>query len=51
VESNHIPNPVKTGYVRTQLASIDRIERVLGYRPSISLRQGVEEILSIRSSR
>jgi UDP-glucose 4-epimerase len=44
----HIPNPVGTGYVLQQVASIDRIRRVLGYEPSISLREGIREILDLR---
>lgn len=48
VQPQHIPNPVKTGYVRTQIADVSLAQEVLGYEPSISLRQGVQEILDVR---
>jgi UDP-glucose 4-epimerase len=51
VEPQHVPNPVATGYVLQQVASLDRIQRVLGYRPSVSLRDGVKEILDLRAGR
>ena len=48
VEPEHVPNPVKSGYVRQQIACIERTSRILGYRPEISLRSGVLEILESR---
>lgn len=51
VEPEHIPNPVRQGYVRFQCASLDRITTQLGYRASVSLREGVDEILGLRGSR
>ncbi|MCC2669795.1 MAG: NAD-dependent epimerase/dehydratase [Armatimonadetes bacterium] len=48
VTPQHIINPVKTGYVQQQIASIDKISAELGYEPSITLREGVEEILRFR---
>jgi UDP-glucose 4-epimerase len=48
VEPEYIPNPVRTGYVRQQAASLARIQAVLGYQPSVSLRQGIQEILQLR---
>ncbi len=50
VEPQHIENPVAAGYVRSQQASLEKVQRVLGYRPSVSLRQGVEEIVRIRAA-
>lgn len=50
VRAEHIPNPVRTGYVLQQVCSIDRISQELGYRPEITLREGVEEILRERAS-
>jgi len=40
-----IPNPVREGYVKTQLASLDKIKTELGYAPTISLEDGVAEIV------
>lgn len=48
VNAEHIPNPVAAGYVRSQCASLDQIERVLGYKPTVSLREGIQEILDVR---
>jgi UDP-glucose 4-epimerase len=48
VNPQHIPNPVKTGYVRQQIADVSLAQEVLGYEPSITLRQGVQEILDVR---
>lgn len=48
IQPENIPNPVETGYVRQQLASIDRIQRVLGYQPAVTLKDGIQEILSLR---
>lgn len=50
VVPQHIPNPVKTGYVRQQVCSIEKIQRVLGYAPSVTLREGVREILELRKN-
>jgi len=44
----HIPNPVKTGYVLQQFADLEHIGNVLGYRPSVSIAEGVREILEAR---
>lgn len=48
VQPEHIPNPVKTGYVRQQIADVSLAQEVLGYEPSITLREGVQEILEAR---
>ncbi|MGV3722189.1 MAG: NAD-dependent epimerase/dehydratase family protein [Actinomycetota bacterium] len=48
VRPQHIPNPVHTGYVRQQICNIDRIRRALGFQPSVSLREGISEILQVR---
>lgn len=39
-----IVNPVKEGYVRKQLADINKIKKELGFRPSVSLEEGLKEI-------
>lgn len=45
VPPKFIPNPVKEGYVKTQLASLDKIKSELGYEPSVSLEDGIREIV------
>lgn len=45
IEPEHIPNPVKEGYVRSQLASTEKIERELGYKAEVGLREGIGEII------
>ncbi len=42
-----IPNPVKEGYVMTQLASLDKISKELGYQPTISLEEGIKRLVEI----
>lgn len=41
IEPKHIENPVKEMYVRTQLADIGKITNMLGYKPSVSLKDGI----------
>ena len=45
IEPELIPNPVKEGYVKSQLASIDKISTELGYKPTIELEEGIKEIV------
>jgi UDP-glucose 4-epimerase len=40
-----IPNPLKGVYIKTQLAGIDKISGELGYKPSVSLEDGIKEIV------
>jgi UDP-glucose 4-epimerase len=47
VRPERIPNPVKTGYVRQQICNIDRIRRVLAFEPTVTIREGVREILGL----
>jgi len=42
-----IPNPVKEGYVMTQLASLDKISKQLGYKPSVTLEQGIKILVDM----
>ncbi len=44
IEPNFIPNPVKEGYVRSQLADINKISTELGYSPTVELEDGIREI-------
>ncbi len=41
IKATYIPNPVKEGYVRGQHADIMKISRILGYKPTVSLEQGI----------
>jgi UDP-glucose 4-epimerase len=49
IHPEYIPNPVRTGYVRQQAADIQRLRTTVGYEPSVSLREGIEEILRLRA--
>lgn len=40
-----IENPIKSGYIKTQLAGIEKIATELGYAPSVSLEEGIKEIV------
>jgi len=40
-----IENPIKSGYIKTQLAGIEKISTELGYAPSVSLEEGIKEIV------
>jgi len=40
-----IPNPLKGIYIKTQLAGIEKISTELGYKPSVSLEEGIKEIV------
>ncbi|MFA5926271.1 MAG: NAD-dependent epimerase/dehydratase family protein [Parcubacteria group bacterium] len=43
LEPEHIPNPVKEGYVKSQCADISKISRRLGYNPNVKLKEGISE--------
>lgn len=45
IEPELIPNPVKEGYVKSQLASVDKISNELGYQPTVELEDGIREIV------
>lgn len=46
IAPKHIENPVQESYVRSQLADIGKIRSMLGYEPSVSLEQGIREIVA-----
>ncbi len=48
IEARYVSNPVAAGYIMGQQADLVKIERELGYRPTISLEQGISEIISYR---
>lgn len=45
IEPKLIPNPVKEGYVKSQLADINKISTELGYEPTVELEDGIREIV------
>ena len=45
IEPELIPNPVKEGYVKSQLADITKISTELGYEPTVELEEGIGEIV------
>jgi len=45
IKPNFIPNPIKEGYVRSQLADINKISNELGYAPTVELEDGIREIV------
>jgi len=45
IEPKLIPNPVKEGYVKSQLADISKISTELGYEPTVELEDGIREIV------
>jgi len=40
-----IENPIKSGYIKTQLAGIDKISSELGFKPAVGLEDGIREIV------
>jgi UDP-glucose 4-epimerase len=40
-----IPNPVKEGYVNSQLSSVRKIEKELGFKQTVELEEGIKEII------
>ncbi len=41
--AEHIPNPVKEGYIQGQHADISKIQDTLGYQPTVVLEDGIKE--------
>ncbi|OGJ55111.1 hypothetical protein A3D11_03505 [Candidatus Peribacteria bacterium RIFCSPHIGHO2_02_FULL_49_16] len=48
IEPHHIENPVTEGYIRMQQADITKIRLILGYTPSVSLKDGIRRIIEER---
>lgn len=51
ISPEYVPVPSCTPYNQYQLASLELIEHELGYKPSVTLEQGIEEILALRGLR
>ena len=45
IKPEFIVNPVKEGYVKSQLADIAKITNELGYKPTVELEDGIREIV------
>ena len=45
ISPKHIENPVTEGYIRSQQADISKIRSMLGFRPSVTLEEGMREIV------
>ncbi|MEO5367106.1 MAG: NAD-dependent epimerase/dehydratase family protein [Magnetococcus sp. WYHC-3] len=45
IKPKFIENPVKEGYVKSQLADIGKISGELGYKPTVELEDGIREIV------
>lgn len=51
INPKHIDNPVTENYIRLQQADITKIQSILGYMPSISLEDGIRQIVDQLKSR
>jgi UDP-glucose 4-epimerase len=45
IKPKFVENPVREGYVRTQLADINKISKELGFEPKVELEEGLKEII------
>lgn len=50
IPGEYIDNPIKTGYVQSQQASLDKIHSELGYEPTVTIEDGVREIVEFRKT-
>ncbi len=48
VPTTHVENPIKSGYIQFQQADISKISRELGYKPTVTLEEGIREIIEYR---
>lgn len=46
IEPVYVPNPVKEGYVLGQYADISLIQKELGFKPSVTLKEGVARVIN-----
>lgn len=52
MEPTYIENPVKEDYVQGQYADISRIQKILGYKPTVKLEDGIrEQVENLRMDR
>jgi UDP-glucose 4-epimerase len=49
VEAEYIPNPIKENYIQSQHADISKIKSVLGFEPSVKIKDGIaDQIANVR---
>lgn len=49
VEAEYIPNPIKENYIQSQHADISKIKEILGYEPSVKIKDGIaDQIANVR---
>jgi UDP-glucose 4-epimerase len=49
VEAEYIPNPIKENYIQSQHADISKIKEILGYEPSVKIKEGIaDQIANVR---
>ncbi|MBI3336939.1 NAD-dependent epimerase/dehydratase family protein [Candidatus Peregrinibacteria bacterium] len=46
IKPKHVDNPVTENYIRLQQADITKIQSTLGYTPSVSLEDGIRQIIN-----
>jgi UDP-glucose 4-epimerase len=46
IAPKHIENPVRESYIQSQLADISKITSMLGYQPSVTLEEGIRDIVT-----
>jgi UDP-glucose 4-epimerase len=48
IQPAFIPNPIQSGYILTQQADLSKISRELGYAPTVTLADGIRELVEAR---
>lgn len=49
VEAEYIPNPIRENYIQSQHADISKIKSVLGFEPSVKIKEGIaDQIANVR---
>ena len=43
IKAEYIPNPIKENYIQSQHADISKIKNILGYEPSVKIKDGIAE--------
>jgi len=52
IKAKNIPNPVKEDYVKGQHADISKIQKILGYKPTVKLEDGImDQVKNLRPER
>jgi UDP-glucose 4-epimerase len=51
LDPKHIENPVTEGYIRSQQADISKIQSMLGFRPAITIEDGIREMVDALRSK